>query len=459
MPSALSPAALRKLDELASSEASPKAVAAVRRIVTEGSDLDGYKINVFRVADESGLTRQETLRAFLFATRIGVMDLTWDIHCPACKGVPAYEKHLMGLRDRAHCGLCNIDWDLNLEDQVEVTFTVHPEIRRIDYADFKDRDFDSQMQYFADIEPREGREFAAADCILGGKTVTIAADFKLGEYWFYVPSHLDGWGTLRVSGEPTSEPQRVEIRVDADARTDVHELALRPGEIQFVVTSQWPGINALLVRLKAPEKNWVSAAHVTSQQDFRDLFSGEFLAPDVSFAIRSVTLMFTDIRGSTELYESLGDAKAYALVQEHFRIMSGFIRKFEGGIVKTIGDAVMAAFPVNVNAVRAAHGIQSEFRRRAAEIGGIEVKIGLHRGPAIAVTSNRSLDYFGRTANIAARVEKTASSGDLVMSEAVVRDEAVEAYWRSWKTRPEEFEAQLKGVAGGVRLFRVAARP
>ncbi|MBI3099103.1 MAG: adenylate/guanylate cyclase domain-containing protein [Planctomycetes bacterium] len=432
----LGPSAATKFQELASSKASPRAVAAIRRTVTEGSDFDAYKINAFRVAEANGLTRQETLRAFLYATRLGILDLNWDIHCPACTGVPAYEKHLMGLRNRAHCDLCRIDWDLDLEEQVEVTFTVHPEIRRIGTVDWKDRDFRGRMEYFAEIEPREGRGFAAGESIFPGRTVVISGEFGPGEYWFYAPTRLDGWGTLKIAGKRADAPQRVRIHVDARARLDVSDLNLRPGKIEFEVRSDFVGNNAFLVKSRGPEHHWVSAACVTSLQDFRDLFSAEFLAPDVSFSIRSLTLLFTDIRGSTALYEALGDAKAYALVQEHFRILTGFVRRFEGGVVKTIGDAVMAAFPVNVNAVRAAHGIQREFRRKGAEVGGIEVKVGLHRGPVIAVTSNRSLDYFGRTVNIAARVQKKAGRSELVMSGSVSA-------------------ARLKGIPSGVRLSRV----
>lgn len=105
----------------------------------------------------------------------------------------------------------------------------------------------------------------------------------------------------------------------------------------------------------------MSAAYVTSQQDFRDLFAGEYLSPNASFAVRSLTFMFTDITGSTQMYEVLGDARAYAIVQEHFRLMTDVIREESGGIVKTIGDAVMAVFPVNVDAVRAAVRIQRAF--------------------------------------------------------------------------------------------------
>jgi class 3 adenylate cyclase len=139
-------------------------------------------------------------------------------------------------------------------------------------------------------------------------------------------------------------------------------------------------------------------------------------------------------------------------VQDHFRVMTDEIRKHEGGIVKTIGDAVMASFPVNVDAVRAACHIQERLAREPHPVGGVEVKIGLHRGPTIAVTSNRSLDYFGRTVNVAARAQGQSKPRAVVMTDAVLDDPAVRALLAERGYPAERFEATLKGIDGRVHL-------
>ena len=136
---------LWKLNELESSSADAAATGYIRKLILEGSDFDCYKINAFRVAEALGIPRAESLRAFLFAVRLGLLDLNWDVHCPSCTGVPAFHKHLMDLSNKAHCAFCAIDWDLDFEDQVEVTFTVNPDIRPIGYTDFGDRDFAGKM--------------------------------------------------------------------------------------------------------------------------------------------------------------------------------------------------------------------------------------------------------------------------------------------------------------------------
>src|SRR4051812_18229943 len=109
MKSGMNPATLQKFQELEASSAARPVIAHLRRLVAEGSDLDCYKINAFRIAKEAGVSPLEAVRAFLFATRLGITDLSWDIHCPSCKGVPDYQRHLMQLQNRAHCGLCDLN--------------------------------------------------------------------------------------------------------------------------------------------------------------------------------------------------------------------------------------------------------------------------------------------------------------------------------------------------------------
>src|SRR5687768_15671829 len=106
----LSATARERLDELAGSTAHPAMVAHLRALLDGGRDVDCYKVNAFRIAEELGLPRPDAVRALLFATRLGLFDLHWDVHCPSCQGVPEYHRHLMALQTRAHCELCEIDW-------------------------------------------------------------------------------------------------------------------------------------------------------------------------------------------------------------------------------------------------------------------------------------------------------------------------------------------------------------
>ena len=117
--------------------------------------------------------------------------------------------------------------------------------------------------------------------------------------------------------------------------------------------------------------------------------------------------LFTDLKGSTELYERVGDLVAYDLVRAHFRVLHEIVAAESGAVVKTIGDAVMATFPTPDRAMAAALKMREALKNLK---GDLLLKIGIHEGPCLAVSLNDRQDYFGRTVNIAARVQGLATS-------------------------------------------------
>ena len=223
--------------------------------------------------------------------------------------------------------------------------------------------------------------------------------------------------------------------------------------------SSAPGLLCLENRAEHPltlvveRRDWVkdalTAHQVTALQAFRDMFSDEVLRPGDEVAIGTVTLMFTDLKGSTALYDRVGDAHAFHMVREHFAVLAKAVREHDGAIVKTIGDAVMAVFADPAQAVRAL-AIQS----RPPE--GLAIKLGLHSGPCVAVTLNGQLDYFGSTVNLAARLESLSRGGDIVLSDRLASDPAVSAVISLLHSSVES--AELKGFGVPVELSPSCSR-
>lgn len=163
----------------------------------------------------------------------------------------------------------------------------------------------------------------------------------------------------------------------------------------------------------------VTAAYVTTRTEFRGMFSSEVLAPGQQVGVESIALLFSDLLGSTTFYETVGDAVAYGQVRKHFDYINSWVEKNQGSVVKTIGDAVMAVFQKPENALQASIDIQRNihtFNENYPLEDAVTIKIGIHYGPAIVVNSNNSLDYFGRTVNIAARIQGESHGGDIVLS-------------------------------------------
>ena len=133
----------------------------------------------------------------------------------------------------------------------------------------------------------------------------------------------------------------------------------------------------------------------------------------------------------------------------------------DGVVVKTIGDAVMAAFIRESDAVRAASRCTARFpafRDSHENARHNYLKVGVFAGPCYVVTANGILDYFGQSVNIAARLQSAAGAGELVLHEELAR-EAERAGWLGSLAVSERFEARLKGLAEPVRAARIVADP
>jgi class 3 adenylate cyclase len=186
---------------------------------------------------------------------------------------------------------------------------------------------------------------------------------------------------------------------------------------------------------------------VTALQLFRDLFSAEALRPGDQISVGQMTILFTDLRNSTRLYREIGDSVAFGAVMNHFDVLREEIAKEGGSIVKTVGDAVMAAFTRPAPALRAIMRSQARLASPPPGMRPLTLKAGIHTGPCIAVTLNERLDYFGSNVNIAARLEPLSTGGDCVISQDVRLDPEVAELLEDPASglRAEPTEAQLKG--------------
>ena len=164
---------------------------------------------------------------------------------------------------------------------------------------------------------------------------------------------------------------------------------------------------------------------------------------------RYLTVMFTDIQGSTTYFEKHGDSAGLFMVRRCNDIIRGFVQQYDGTLIKTIGDGSMATFPETESAVRAAVETQKALARLTSlnsDSGQIAVRIGIHAGTGIVSTN----DVFGDVVNVAARVESAAGPRQIVIS-----DDAYE-HVRECGVSIEKLGAfRLKGKSEERVLFEV----
>ena len=158
------------------------------------------------------------------------------------------------------------------------------------------------------------------------------------------------------------------------------------------------------------------------------------------------------------MYCGIGDASAYALVRDHFRLLHDIIAEHHGSIVKTIGDAVMGSFSdpsEALGAVRKMHLELSRSRSSSTERPQLKLKSSLHIGPCLAVNANDRLDYFGTTVNLAARLVDCCQGGDLTLSDEFYHRPETQHFVRSHDLSAEPAEFRFRGFDLPSRVWRI----
>jgi class 3 adenylate cyclase len=240
---------------------------------------------------------------------------------------------------------------------------------------------------------------------------------------------------------------------------------MRPGPLRLSLDNQTevrvlPSVFVAaegLHHLLGKRKPFLTAKRMLTNQTFRDVYKADNLTLDQRLKITSLTFLFTDLKGSTALYERVGDLAAFDLVRAHFHVLLEIISAEAGAVVKTIGDAVMATFVRPEQALAAALRMRSAMDTLNEERGtkDLVVKIGIHEGPCLAVMLNERQDYFGQTVNIAARVQGLSNSQAMHVTAPVISTRAVEEILQKAAITPIEKHAALRGITDKIMVYEI----
>jgi class 3 adenylate cyclase len=397
-------------------------------------EVDITQVRPLRLARVWGVAARQAIELCLEATRAGLLELRWDLLCPRCRIAKAVVGSLDELPQGAHCSTCNIDYHRDFSQNVELSFRPAPAVRPLTLGEY------------CLFGPMSTPHILVHLTLEPGKSRALELDLAPGPYRVRT---LEPGPELEIDATAAGFPEAV-VSDDSVVAGEV----VPAGQVRLQNASARP--LTLVVEERAWVRDALTADRVSTLQAFRDLFSDQVLRPGDEVAVRRVALLFTDLRGSTALYGQVGDAGAYRLVREHFAFLAAIVRAHDGAIVKTIGDAIMAAFADPADGLRAALAVQRQVATFNAGHGKapLVLKLGLHDGPCIAVTLNDRLDYFGSTVNLAARLQAESRGGDIVVSRQMADDPAVAALLDGVSRRDER--ADLKGFEEAVPFLRLA---
>ena len=453
---------------------SPRVVSRLEMLLRSGTDEALYRINPIQFATEKSIAEAEAVDLFLHASVVGLFDMDWLLVCPMCSDVVESFRSLRKLHTHFHCDLCQCDYDAALDDYIKVTFTVSPAVRSIRFHKpdaLSAWDYVFHYKLMPDGILPDGVPWSEAAKALvkvltriePGSSANLGVDATEGALFgqdFGSDAHFFYPVATGAGGAP---PQ---VRVTLDSGKCVAATAnIAPGRVVFEVRNagKLPVVFGILqlpmTTFQRPKLHFapsLSGKRLLMTQTFRDFFRSEVIGATEGIAVLDVTLVFTDLKGSTALYERIGDLNAYIQVQRHFQHLLDATVRHNGAVTKTIGDAVMAAFLTSADAVRAALDMREavdQLNRDRPQRDFI-LKIGVHRGASIAVTLNERLDYFGQTVNIAARVQNLADGDEICITEEVYGAPGVAEIIAPYPVAKSE--AELKGVSKAMSIYHLA---
>jgi class 3 adenylate cyclase len=447
--------------------------------IVAAHDEELFRMSPYRFTDRTGVPVQQAIDLFLYATHLGVLEFRWGVICPSCGAFLSTESGLRWVESDQHCSLCALPFEAEVDNNVEVSFTISPEIREIRFHDLANLDYERDGMY----------TMFSSSTVLHPEVHRIVHDsyrtsIRIGEstsqeYEFdFAPAHhiLMAPAThaavhIPVSADATNHLIEVEILLDGRLIPEVvPAIAPGPNIIKLINLTNSQVILGLLsddhlaptplderiypVEPLYEKTPYLTGKQLVTNQVFRDLFRAESIPAGAGMEFKNLTFLFTDLKGSTSIYERLGDFRAYALVNAHFALLRGIIAAQGGAMVKTMGDAIMASFASPIKAVEAA----LLMRREVHNFGiGEELilKIGIHTGPTLAVAANKQLDYFGQTVNIANRVQAAAEPEEIIITEPVYKNTAVAQLLRDRRLTVTTDQAIMRGVSHPMIVYRL----
>jgi class 3 adenylate cyclase len=450
--------------------AKPNPVSAIEKLIQEGPDSELCRVNALAFAAKHKLNEEDVIAAFLHGARLGIFDMSWNILCPACGGVLDSGATLKTVKQAEYrCVLCARNCEPTLDEIVEVTFTISPRVRGIAAHDPGSLSF---VEYYRQVFWSSGVDLPDDEALAKWvkETTLDAVELSAGEkvvlslqlpegYVIVFDPVLHMSQHIEVTGEPTRESQLLSFVMTRDHAPEA-SVQMQPGPLKMTLENRlrvrtFPAVWVVsdkIHQLVDKRRPFLTAKRLLTNQTFRNIYRTDTLDVDQRLKITSLSFLFTDLKGSTELYERVGDLAAYDLVRAHFRILNEIVAAEKGAVVKTIGDAVMATFPTPDRAMAAA----LKMREAVKDLkGDLLLKIGIHEGPCLAVSLNDRQDYFGRTVNIAARVQGLATSRSIFATRRVVNDSEASKLLQSNSIAATPEKRSLRGIAKQVEIFEI----
>ena len=485
----------QRLSDLAAAKSwGPRVLPALETFIRASDDYDLFRINPIRYGAFAGLSDADAIELFIHAAKVGLFEMDWQLLCAYCPQIAGSFRELDKVHPRFQCEFCNAVNEVALDDYIQVTFTVSDKIRDNIFRHpetLSVEDYYLRYHFAKGFKPPHGMTPEQIVALLSRQFADIEAhaqrsfdfDLSAGRFEVLDLSH-NLLLVLFVDGQ-SADPQQTQIELDdgnfrvPNRPTGPRDKILGEGRFSFrQVADVRPGKHRIEIDNRMDERGrfwmiqyppafephrveyepFLSGKRLLLTPTFRELYKTQLVNEGEGLPVADMTYLFTDLKGSTPLYDTVGDLNAYFLVRQHFEILNKIVNARSGIIVKTIGDAIMAAFSRPQDAVSAGIEMVEELMRFNQTVSKtLVLKVGIHKGRSIAVSLNERIDYFGQDVNIAARVQGLADGNEVCVSQEVMEAPGVAEIVEGHRVSAEF--VHVKGVGQKVAINRIVVTP
>jgi len=394
--------------------------------ILQAPDSDLYRIRPKKLGSFFNIDESTLLNVMLHATRKGLLNLSWDIVCPHCRGVRERVNHLWDVPKNSACEVCQIDFDTGSQNSIEITFHPNPEVREVEEI------------LYCSAEPSKKPHIKFQKSLQPGEDHSFNFNMDPGRY------------RLRIQGRKTYNMLDIiqNMQPDNIYWNDVSENKFfESGPVPSVQIENNNSVtHAFIIEENQEDREVLRPRDIFNYQDFHDLFSEEALSAGLSIDVGIQNIVFADMVRSSELYKREGNSRAFSMVREFFRISHDIAKKHKGAIIKTMGDAVMLSFNQPIDALKASMDFIRKFDGSNSR-APFTTRVTLNRGPCLAVNLNSSIDYFGHPVNIAAKLQNYTGSGQVSITNDILDDTTVEEYLLARKFNIDNIKhADINGI-------------
>ncbi len=476
---------------------SPRVISKLENSIRTANDEDLFRVNPLQWAQEKNVDSHEAIDLFLHGAKLGLFNMEWNVICPCCGKITQSLRDLHSVKSQINCSVCFRKDQATLDDYVQISFTLSPVIRDLRFhhpESLSLEDYCFKYLFERGVRLGEGENLGLEDffsmltkhfsTFSPGEKITVETEVGHGILFCNDLFSQKSFAFL-IDDSPTIENQTIAIKLNED-KFEVPLPEIQPGEFRIAhkfikgifyplhpgkIVLEFEQVSTSKAALivwgasfdqvqETPDVGFVpslTAKRLFTCQTFHDLFRSEVFHESEGFGVKDVTILFTDLKSSTQLYQQIGDLNAFALVREHYGVLNKAIVNQHGVVVKTIGDAIMATFNQPVEAVGAGIEMLKELRQlnKASQQENLILKIGIHRGAAISVTLNERIDYFGQTVNIASRVQSSAGGEEIYLTEEIYCSAGVQELLQEQHCEIESVRVQLRGIEEHLNIYKI----